>query len=144
MLRYRPPKKELLNFTRAKNSTTPMAPEALKAMRKGLGLTQAQFAAQLKPPVTRASVVSWEKGYFRIPDDLVERMGHMVAAPAKPTKRDRATLETYAEMRGIPNNMTHSAIIAFWISKGFTPSVMAQQMIADAFPDILEPQQTKG
>lgn len=121
-----------------------MAPEELKAIRKNLGLTQEAFGAQLKPPVTRASVVSWEKGHFRIPDDIVERMGSLVAAPAKPkaTKFDRDVLLTYGEMRGIPNNCSHAEIMAFWHRKNFTPSTIAQQMIAEAFPDILKPSES--
>jgi DNA-binding XRE family transcriptional regulator len=46
--------------------------EALKVIRKGYKLTQAAMAEKLK--VSRQSYIAWEKGTYKIPEDIVTRL----------------------------------------------------------------------
>lgn len=119
-----------------------MTPIEFKRIRKALGMTQAELASRLS--VSRKTIVNWENMIFALPDDISLLMTEQGLAPVaftpipKVTAKDRATLETYRDMRGLPNNLTHAYIIKFWHAQGFVPSAVAQQMIKDAFPELKE------
>jgi DNA-binding XRE family transcriptional regulator len=120
-----------------------MTPSELMVLRRQHNLTQAEFGARLVPPVSRLTVSNWERERFAIPRDIMARMVKIISEPAKPSKEAqafaRATLEVYRGMRKQPYPVgTHASIVAFWQSKGFTPSPEAQAMIAAEFPDILK------
>ncbi len=129
---------ELLNFTRAKRSVVPMDPDDFRKLRKAAGLTQGQMAERIG--VSRLTINNWEGAKFRIPDDILDTLAEkglgVPAVKPKDSAFARLTAKTYGEMRG---HMTHSDILAFWQRKGFTPSPEACQLIASAFPDILNP-----
>lgn len=116
-----------------------MTPAELMVLRKQHGLTQAEFGAQLEPSVSRLTVSNWERGRFAIPHDLAARMAGLV--PTAPTpknnaKQDKEALRVYTLQR--KHGQTHMAIIAMWHAGGFTPSIEAQTMILEAFPDITQ------
>jgi transcriptional regulator with XRE-family HTH domain len=116
-----------------------MTPTELMVLRKQYGLTQAEFGERLIPPVSRLTVSNWERARFAIPHDLAERMVKL-APSTKPAETRAAlvrdTVKYYGEMRR--DTFTHESIVRMWQERGFTPSREAMELIAQAWPDILE------
>lgn len=142
MIRYRPPKKELRAFVRITRKVEPMSPGEFLLMRRATGLTQSEMAKRLG--VSRLTICNWERGHFRIPVDIIEKLAKNVPA-AKPSKAQtslaRETFEAYRQMRTAKRPYSHAEIVAMWQREGFYPCQEAQKAIAEAYPDILNPNQ---
>lgn len=121
-----------------------MTNEDLRRLRKAKHLTQADLAQAIK--CSRQAIIKWENDVHPIPEAMAIKITEVCVGELptsnKPTKQDRVALEIYTKMRSDPSMGSHAKIVTYWRSGGFMPSPEAQQMIAEAFPDILKPSES--
>lgn len=113
-------------------------------LRLSRNLTQAQFAKLVG--VSCTSVCHWETGRFRAPADLEAKLAAISEQAAKRLREEerlhKEALEdvqyALSEYRKLRKHFGHSDIVALWAKSKYQPSKEAQQLIAEAYPDVLE------
>ncbi len=127
-----------------------LAADIVRTLRRSYGLNQEQFAKLLG--VSRVAVCNWETGRFRAPTDLEARLANasltnigietMHSLKAKDKARAvamedaRSLLSLYRDMR--KQRFSHRDIVDLWTRHGTRISPEAQNLIAQAYPDVID------
>lgn len=125
--------------------------EALKIIRKGYHLTQAEMAAKLE--VSRQSYIAWEADRYAIPQRVVDALTngneHFEPLVPKETDKQRAAREaaeahlvafwvkSYRNTRCWPDIPNHAAAMRLYATQGHVIPPIAYAAIVAEFPDIL-------
>ena len=125
--------------------------DALKIIRKGYHLTQAEMAAKLG--VSRQSYIAWEADRYAIPQRVVDILtnGNDRFEPLVPKETDKQRsareadearlvafwVRSYRALRSWPDIPNHAAAMRVYASQGHAIPPIAYAAIVAEFPDIL-------
>lgn len=122
-----------------------MTPNELLILRRNSRLTQIELAKRLG--IARQTVNRWELGKREIPSDTIPNIVMACIEPAAPPvtsaerKTAKAWLDAYRKARH--DGLSHQFIARMWAEHNTVVPEIAQQMISEAFPDILNNGETE-